>query len=187
MKNRIIYFLIAAFGTIGFNSCGPTTGTAEENIGTGTETSAVMGSAGDGTEDAVGTTAEETRITGAPDNETEPPPGAVRIKPQDPEDSIFYIYEPTAYVYENEDYRFSPDENGFSITRVVNGYETEYGTARNVENEYYMVNRISAPGDEETVVGRFDDQGNFTIFRYDRDKGDVVKDIFQIQDPVDSE
>lgn len=186
MKNRIIYFFIAVLGMTSFYSCGLfNTGTAEDNAENG-KTTAVMGSAGDGTEDAAGTTPEETRITGSPDNATEPPPGAVRIRPQDPDDFIFYLHEPTGYTYQNEDYRFSPDEKGFSISRVENGRAIDYGTARSVENEYYIVNK-TATGEKETVLGRFDDQGNFTIFSYDRNKDEIIENTFEIQDPVNSE
>lgn len=223
MKKRIIYFLIALIGTVGFNSCGTqsrtgtttgttgNTGTTGTVVGTTTETTGTtMGTTRTGTNNQTTTTGNTTTTTrgnttgntsgGTTRNTTGNTSGTTTgsetqtrsatttgNNPQattqsgDQQTYDYQLSEDTEYNFENENYRFSPaDDDRITISRARNGQETPYGDMRRMGDEgYYMINTTSSTGEEETAFGRFDDEGNFTMYRYDRDRDTVFEESFR--------
>lgn len=205
MKKQIFYLLMAVLGTVGLNSCGPMTGTNDTNrdgTATPTATGTTSGTTGDmsgtTTGDRTGTTmdtqgnnqtttVESGNTTGTTRNQTATTTGRTgdqmgTTQRQEP----YRLDRTTDYTYNNENYRFSPDQRGgIEVTRNQDGQETPYGTMRSIGDEgYFIITTITATGDEEMSVGRFDEQGNFTRYRYDRDRDDVTEENFRTTNPI---
>lgn len=220
MRTRIIYFLIALIGTVGFNSCGTqsrtgtttgttgNTGTTGTNVGTTTGTTGTTtGTTRTGTNNQTTTTGNRTTTTtgGTTGNTTGTTTGTTTGNnnqnrtatttgtttgtnqqgttrtTRNQQTSEYQLSEDTDYTFGNESYRFSPADNDrINISRTQNGQETPYGDMRRMGDDgYYMINTTSSTGEEETSFGRFDDQGNFTMYRYDRDRDTVFEESFR--------
>lgn len=211
MKKRIIYFLIALIGTVGFNSCGTqsrtgtttgttgNTGTTGTDVGTTTETTGTtMGTTRTGTNNQTTTTGNTTTTTRGnttgntsgttSGNETQTRSATTTGNNQqattqslNQQTYDYQLSEDTEYTFENENYRFSPaDDDRITISRTRNGQETPYGDMRRMGDDgYYMINTTSSTGEEETAFGRFDDEGNFTMYRYDLDRDTVFEESFR--------
>lgn len=202
MKKRIIYFLIAVIGTVGFNSCGPTQGTNDTNqdrTGTGTETTTgttgtttgdmsgtttgdrtgTTGTTTGTTGDRTGTTGDVTGTTGDPTTTTGTTQDDYRSGTTQDRNN-FELTEATVYTYGTDNYRFTPDSRGINITRDQEGQESPYGTMRSIGDEgYFIITTTSTTGEEEVAVGRFDEFGNFTIYRYDRTTDDITEENYR--------
>src|SRR5690606_14767567 len=77
----------------------------------------------------------------------------------------FRLNQATDYSYNNENFRFTPDQRGINITRDQDGTQSPFGTMRSFGDDgYYMITTTNATGEEEFSVGRFDERGNFTVY-----------------------
>lgn len=181
MKRRIIYLLMGVIGTVGFYSCGPTFGTndgTQDRTGTTTETTGTTGGTY-GTESTRGTTG----TTGNRSNTTT----GDRMEASNQRQNNYELRETTDYTYENGNYRFTPDQRGINVTRNQDGTENPYGTMRSIGDDgYFIITTISETGEEEMAVGRFDEQGNFEIYRYNRDNDEIVEEYYRTTKPVNA-
>lgn len=97
--------------------------------------------------------------------------------------NYYEIVDTTDYTLDTQRYIFTPDENGgVNVQRVDSDGEIDFGNLRRTTADgYYMM--ITTP-DEETSFGRFDREGNFRSYRYDRENDSIIEENFRIQDPV---
>jgi len=204
MKKQVIYLLMAAVGTVGFTGCGSGQNTSPDRTGTyGTATGTEMGTqtTQDRTGTTVGTTGNQTATTGTSGTRTTTgmESGTTSNTGQRTGDvsnnsnmsttaqtgNTFRLNQATDYSYNNENFRFTPDQRGISITRDQSGTQSPFGTMRSFGNDgYYMVTTTNAAGEEEFSVGRFDERGNFTIYRYDRNGDRVTEQNYRSNTPV---
>src|SRR5690606_20166459 len=97
----------------------------------------------------------------------------------------FKLNAASDYTYENQNFRFTPDQRGISITRDQDGTYSPFGTLRSFGNDgYYMVTTTNPSGQEETSVGRFDERGNFTVYKYDRNGDKVIEQNYRSNTPM---
>ncbi len=212
MRKQIIYLLMGVLGTIGLNSCGPTQGTNDTNRTTpGTETTTgttgttgdmsgtTTGTTGDPTTTKTGTTGDRTETTtGRTDDmtgTTGDPTMTNRTTTNNTQDDYstgnmqdrndFELSETTDYTYGSDNYRFTPDSRGINMVRIQDGQESPYGTMRSFGDEgYFMITTTDyTTGEEEVSVGRFDEEGHLTVYRYDSDLDDVSEENFRSANP----
>lgn len=86
--------------------------------------------------------------------------------------------EIASYTLGSEEFRFLPDELGFTIVKVENGEEIDYGHLRQTTDDGYYV--LTSMLDDRVSYGRFDDAGNFNAMRYDEKTDKVVEEHFVI-------
>jgi len=202
MKKRLIYLLMATIGTVGFTGCGPGQNTSPDRTGTyGTTTGTEMGTTQDRSGTTVGTTGNQTTTTGTSGTRTTTGTegtttsntgqrtgnvsGDANMNTTAQSRNNFRLNQATDYSYNNENFRFSPDQRGISITRDQNGTQSPFGTMRSFGDDgYYMVTTTNAAGEEEFSVGRFDESGNFTVYRYDRNGDRVTEQNYRSNTPV---
>lgn len=91
--------------------------------------------------------------------------------------------QPEIYVFDNAEYTFTPNGLGFTITRIQNGQEIEYGQLHQTTDDGYFM--LSTQDEEEAAFGRFDENGNFRALRYDQESDTVIEEHFEIQNPVE--
>lgn len=91
--------------------------------------------------------------------------------------------QPEIYVFDNVEYTFSPNGLGFTITRIQNGQEIQYGQLHQTTDDGYFM--LSTQDEEEAAFGRFDENGNFRALRYDQESDTVIEEHFEIQNPVE--
>ncbi len=203
MKKRIVYLLMAAIGTVGFTGCGPGQNTTQDSTGTYESRTGTQMGTQDRAGNTVGTTGNQTATTGTSGTRTTTTTGTagtttgntgqrtgnvtndgnMSTTPQTR--TNFNLDQATDYSYNNENFRFSPDNRGISITRDQNGTQTPVGTMRSIGDDgYYMVTTTNASGQEETSVGRFDERGNFTMYRYDRTGDRVTEQNYRSNTPI---
>ena len=91
--------------------------------------------------------------------------------------------QPEIYVFDNAEYTFTPNGLGFTITRIQNGQEIEYGQLHQTTDDGYFM--LSTQDEEEAAFGRFDEKGNFRALRYDQESDTVIEEHFEIQNPVE--
>lgn len=193
MKKRIIY-LLAVLGTVGFTACGPgqNTGSTDQNptgteTTTGTTTGTTMGTTGDRADNTTG-----TNTTGNRSSTTTRERTGTTNNHQDRLGNIsgqerYQLREATDFSYENESFRFNPDQRGITITRLKNGQQTPYGTMRSFGNEgFFIITTTTATGDEETSFGKFDNDGNFTMYTYDSDRDDITERNYRTSRPANT-
>ena len=195
MKRKVICLLMAAMGTVGFTGCGPGQNTSPDR--TGTE----MGTTQDRTGTTVGTTGNRTATTGTSGTRTTTGMDGTSTSNTGQRTSnvssdanmnttvqtqnSFRLNETTDYSYNNENFRFTPDQRGISITRDLNGTQSPYGTMLSFGDDgYYMVTTTNASGEEEFSVGRFDESGNFTIYKYDQNGDRVTEQNYRSSTPL---
>lgn len=84
--------------------------------------------------------------------------------------------EAVSYSLDKEEFRFTPEENGYKITKMENGKEIDYGTlSQTTDDGYYiMTSEIS----EQVCYGRFDDLGNFRALTYDEKSDAIIEQNF---------
>lgn len=96
----------------------------------------------------------------------------------------FQLDRQTDYSFNNQNYRFSPDNRGITITRDRDGRQTPHGTLRSTTDDgYYIMTTTTDTGEERTSFGSFDDEGNFQSFRYDANSGRVIEENFRTGTP----
>lgn len=179
-------------GTTGDMS-GTTTGTTGDPTATTTGTTGDMsgtttGTTGDPTATTTGTTGDMTSTTGDPTMTNRTTTSTTQDdystgNMQDRND--FELSETTDYTYGSDNYRFTPDSRGINIIRIQEGQESPYGTMRSIGDEgYFMITTTDyTTGEEEVSVGRFDEEGHLTVYRYDRDLDDVSEENFRSANP----
>lgn len=91
--------------------------------------------------------------------------------------------QPEIYVFDNVEYTFTPNGLGFTITRIENGQEIEYGQLHQTTDDGYFM--LSTKDEEEAAFGRFDENGNFRALRYDQESDTVLEEHYEIQNPVE--
>src|SRR5690606_38278422 len=165
MKKQVIYLLMAAVGTVGFTGCGPGQNTSPDRTGTyGTTTGTEMGTTQDRSGTTVGTTGNQTTTTGTSGTRTTTGTegtttsntgqrtgivsGDANMNTTAQSRNNFRLNQATDYSYNNENFRFSPDQRGISITRDQNGTQSPFGTMRSFGDDgYYMVTTTNAAGE----------------------------------------
>lgn len=83
-----------------------------------------------------------------------------------------------SYTLGSEEFRFLPDALGFTIVKIENGEEIDYGHLRQTTDDGYYV--LTSMLDDRVSYGRFDDAGNFNAMRYDEKTDKVVEEHFVI-------
>lgn len=86
--------------------------------------------------------------------------------------------EAASYTLGSEEFKFIPDPLGFTIVKVENGEEIDYGHLRLTTDDGYYV--MTSMLDDRVSYGRFDDMGNFNAMRYDEKTDKVVEEHFVI-------
>lgn len=86
--------------------------------------------------------------------------------------------EVSNYTLGSEEFRFIPNALGFSIVKIENGEEIEYGHLRLTTDDGYYV--MTSMLDDRVSYGRFDDTGNFNAMRYDEETDKVIEEHFVI-------
>lgn len=200
MKKRLIYLIMAVIGTIGFTGCGPGQNTQErsgtnvgmqtspdrgattvENRTNRTATTGTSGTRTTTTAPSVNTTTGSTDRRNS--NSTVTNDANINTTANRPN---FRLNEATDYSFNNENFRFTPDPRGINITRDVDGVQSTFGTMRSFGNDgYYMVTTTNASGEEEFSVGRFDESGHFTIYKYDKNGDRVTEQSYRSSTPID--
>lgn len=208
MKKKMIYLMMAAIGTLGFTGCGPGHNTTQDRTGTydspagtqmGTQTTQnrTIGTTGNQTA-TTGTSGTRTTTTGTAGTttgnidqraatgttQTTQIPGHAPTTTTQARNT-FQLNQATDYSFNNENFRFTPDQRGINITRNQDGSHTPFGTMRSFGNDgYYMVTTTNPSGQEEISVGRFDEKGNFTVYRYDRNGDRVTEQNYRSNSPI---
>lgn len=94
------------------------------------------------------------------------------------------IQETSNYTFNNQSYRFTPDEQGINISRMDNDVETPIGNLRRTTADGYYI-MTSATDSDDISFGRFNEDGNFRSYRYDRDTDSIIEDEYTIDTPTD--
>ena len=100
------------------------------------------------------------------------------------ERSNFYeIVDTTRYTLDKKKYLFTPDEKGIKISRVdESGGEINISDLRRTTMDGFYI--MTSTATDEVSFGKFDRQGNFRTYKYDRENDTVIEENFKIQDPV---
>lgn len=86
------------------------------------------------------------------------------------------IPEPTWFLYEEQEYIFTPDELGYKIQRLENGNEIDFGTLRKTSNDGFYI--MTSMENDESSFGRFNEEGDFRALRYDIENDTVKEENF---------
>lgn len=115
--------------------------------------------------------------TQSPTTTTTTTTGVDRATPYD-------IQDPSDYTFNNQSFRFTPDERGINISRMDNDTEVPVGNLRRTTaNGYYIMTSATDPND--ISFGRFSEDGNFRSYRYDRDTDEIIEEDYTIDTPTD--
>lgn len=97
--------------------------------------------------------------------------------------TYYDIQDPSDYTFNNQNFRFTPNDRGdLTVSQLENGTETEIGNLRRTTaNGYYIMTSTTDPND--VSFGRFDEQGNFRTYRYDRTTDSVMEEDYNISTP----
>lgn len=96
----------------------------------------------------------------------------------------YNIQDASDYTFNNQSYRFTPDERGINISRMDNNRETPVGNLRRTTADGYYI-MTSATDPDDISFGRFNEEGNFRSYRYDRDSDSIIEDDYSIDTPTD--
>ena len=98
--------------------------------------------------------------------------------------SYYNIKESSDYTFNNQNFRFTPDEKGINIYRIENNKEVPIGKLRRTTSDgFYIMTSTTDPDD--ISFGRFDRQGNFRTFKYDRAADRVTEEDYYNVNPRD--
>ena len=88
----------------------------------------------------------------------------------------------STFTFNNEAYIFTPEARDYIISRIENDKEEKIGKLFNTTSDgYYIMTTTPA---EPVSFGKFDEEGNFRSYRYDRELDSVIEENFEIQDPI---
>jgi hypothetical protein len=98
--------------------------------------------------------------------------------------TYYDIQDPSDYTFNNQNFRFTPNDRGdLTVSQMENGRETEIGNLRRTTaNGYYIMTSTTDPNN--VSFGRFDDEGNFRTYRYDRTTDSVIEEDYNIDTPT---
>lgn len=85
---------------------------------------------------------------------------------------------PATYSLDKEEFIFTPEENGYRISKMENGKEIDYGTLLLTTDDGYFV--MTSNINDRVCYGRFDDLGNFRALRYDENSDAIVEENFML-------
>ncbi|WP_424493518.1 hypothetical protein [Salinimicrobium sp. GXAS 041] len=85
------------------------------------------------------------------------------------------------YSFNNDAYIFTPQAQNFIISRIKNNKEEKIGKLFNTTSDgYYIMTTTPA---EPVSFGKFDEQGNFSSFRYDAETDSIIEESFKYEHP----
>ena len=90
--------------------------------------------------------------------------------------SSFILKEPTIYIYNNEELKFTPGEMEVLITKNISGKDSPFATLRLTTDDGFYI--MTSPESEDVSYGRFDTEGNFRATRFDIDTDHFIEEIY---------
>ncbi|UJH91798.1 hypothetical protein LZ575_03790 [Antarcticibacterium sp. 1MA-6-2] len=97
--------------------------------------------------------------------------------------SYYNIQESSDYTFNDEKFRFTPDEKGINIFRIENNKEIPIGKLRRTTSDGFYI--MTTTADPDISFGRFDQQGNFRTYKYDRAADRVTEEDYYNVNPRD--
>ncbi len=88
------------------------------------------------------------------------------------------LKEQTSYIFDNQEFYFTPDDRGIIISQIMDGNETPFGTLRRTTDDGFYI--LTSDVNSDVSFGRFDKEGNFMSYRYDSDLDKVIEQDYSI-------